>query len=236
LRIYLNFRDALSEIKRDLAEMGIKVSTQTMQDVWVAGDPDYETTELQNYDYAVTYPQLDDLNPTQPWADAEFEERVSGVPRNPGEAWKLRQEVWEPFREDYTGEFAYTYAERMTQRAYRANEIEERTQLNQLVYNLDKYPDNRNHVLSIWGSLDLWRVGKHRVPCSLSYHFLKRDGALMMSYQQRSADFVTHLVNDIYLAAKLQQWVANKLNWTVGRFTHVIGSLHAYKKDLQNVF
>ena len=57
-----------------------------------------------------------------------------------------------------------------------------------------------------------------------------------MTYQQRSADFITHFENDIYLACKLQYWVAAQLNWEVGRYTHFIGSLHTFEKDVSQAF
>ena len=234
MRIFTNFPDALGEIKRELSEMGIAVHTQTYQDQYIADDPMFATVELQNYGYVVTNPKLEDLHPTQPWADKEFEERIGSNILNPGEAYKLRPEIWNEFLED-SGRFAYTYSERISLRSVGHWEGET-TQLEQLLTNMQKFPDNRNHVLNIWMPDDLWNVGKHRVPCSLSYHFMYRNSTLFMTYNQRSADFVTHLENDIYLAAKLQAWIADKLGWPVGRFTHTVGSLHAYNKDVEGVF
>ena len=48
-RIYNKFDEALSEIGRDLAEMGISVHPKTWQDKDVSDNPDFETKELQNY-------------------------------------------------------------------------------------------------------------------------------------------------------------------------------------------
>lgn len=252
MRIYTGFRDALGEIERELSEMGILVHTQTMQDKHIGDNPDFATVELQNYGYSVTNPKLGDLNPTQPWADAEFEERVSGQLVNPGEAYKLRPGVWDEFLEtpkryqEDSAKFSYTYAERFEHNDSREagdpdnpdgpSQWNSSTQLEQLITNLKKYPDNRNHLLTVWDVSDLWRVGEHRVPCSISYHFMYRNGTLFMTYNQRSADFVTHLENDIYLAAKLQAWVGEQVGWPVGRFTHLVASLHAYRKDVEGVF
>ena len=49
MRLYVKAEEAFEEIKRDLAEMGIWVRPKTMQDKIIEGNPDYETTELQNY-------------------------------------------------------------------------------------------------------------------------------------------------------------------------------------------
>ena len=46
MRIYEDFNTALDEIKRDLAEMGITIHPQTMQDKYVADD---EIIPPQNY-------------------------------------------------------------------------------------------------------------------------------------------------------------------------------------------
>ncbi len=34
------------------------------------------------------------------WADAEFQERISPNDINPGEAWKLRKDLWEQFLDE----------------------------------------------------------------------------------------------------------------------------------------
>ena len=226
MRIYKDFREANNEIKRDLKEMGIRVVTQTMQDK--KSEEGFETLEIQNYIYTVLEPKLCDLDPTQPWADLEFMERVSSCPINPGTAWEHRREVWEQFlmkdidRKPY---FSYTYSERMY------------FQLRRIVNELKKHPESRQLFLSIWNPhIDTGKLGEERVPCSLGYYFQKRNGKLNMTYLQRSADFITHWQNDQYLAVKLLLWVANKAGVPVGTFTHWLGSLHVYTKDVEGVF
>lgn len=248
MRIFTNFRDAVGEVRRDLKEMGIRVHPETMQDKHVADDPQYETLELQFYSFSVTAPVPKDLSPTQPWADAEFAERISDRNLNPGDAWKLRRDVWAEFlegRERNAGHFAYTYSERLSRRQAQwrlgrsggADEFQGvSTQLEQLVANIRTYPHNRNHLLSIWDRTDLWRVGEHRVPCSIFYHFLLRDGELMMHYVSRSCDIMTHMENDLYLAARLQALVAEQTQNQVGRFVATFDSLHSYAKDLTGTF
>ena len=78
MRIYTNAQEMVEEVKRDLAEMGIVVRPATMQDKYVKGNPDYETKELQNYSYCLLNARSQDIpGVTQPWADAEFKERVT---------------------------------------------------------------------------------------------------------------------------------------------------------------
>lgn len=231
MRIYQNFKEALNEIKRDIAEMGVKVHPQTMQNKQVADNPDYETLELQNYVYCVTGPKVEDLNPTQPWADAEFGERLDSNLINPGEAWKLRSEVWEQFLispvHPAWRSFDYTYSERYN----------DSNQVGYIVEELKKHPDSRQLFLSVWDPCeDIEVLGKCRVPCTLGYLFQRRENKLHVTYLMRSADFITHFENDLYLTLRLTQHIADAVGIPVGRFTHFIGSLHVYQKDVKGVF
>ena len=222
MRSYSTFEQANNEIKRDLAELGTQVHPQTMQDKQIADDPDYATRELLNYDYMVLEPRLDDLNPTQPWADAEFEERINFVPPDKGLAWQQRPEVWTEFADRG---FAYSYGERYAD------------SLGEIIAELRDHPESRQLFLSVWDPItDAKRFGKLRVPCSLGYWFVKRQGRIHMTYMQRSADFATHFENDQYLSHKLQRYVAEQVGVPAGRFTHWIGSLHVYQKDVAGVF
>lgn len=222
MRFYSNFKDANNEIRRDLAELGISVHPQTMQDKDIADDPDYNTRELLNYDYTVVQPILGDLNPSQPWADAEFQERITFVNEHGAKAWELRPEVWQEFHDRG---FSYTYGERY------------RNGLREIIDELKEHPESRQLFLSVWDAVeDSLKIGNLRVPCSLGYWFAKRDGKLHMTYLERSADFATHFQNDQYLSRRLQEYVAEQVGIPAGRFTHWIGSLHVYQKDVAGVF
>ena len=240
MRIYMNWEEAYEEIKRDLAEMGILVKPKTMQDKNIEGNSDYETKELQNYCYTLLNAKSSEITGViQPWADAEFEERIfapsiswveNGIRKyktiNPGEAWKLREDVWKEYMHD--GKMAYTYNERIWQ-----NE-----QLEKIIARLKEDHDSRQLWLSIWDpNTDTDKLGGiSRVPCSLGYNFQFRDGKLNMHYVMRSCDFNTHFINDVYLAIKLLEYVAKEVGMEVGSFTHTMFSLHVYKKDIENVF
>ena len=64
MRIFNDFNEALSEIKRDLAEMGIDVHTKTMQNKNIENDDNYSTKELQFYSYRIIDPLEGDKFPT----------------------------------------------------------------------------------------------------------------------------------------------------------------------------
>lgn len=226
MRLYTEFDEAISEITRDLAEMGVRVHPKTYQDKNVENDPGFETQELRNYLYSILIPDSKKLKPTQPWADLEFDERISPNPLNPGEAWKERPDIWSDFLQS-DGKFAYTYGER----------INNYKQIELIVKRIKEDPDSRQLYLSIYTTEDITKMGGiSRVPCSLGYYFQVRENHLDMTYLQRSADFVTHFHNDVYLAVKLLEHISKETGYPVGSFTHWIGSLHVFYKDIKSVF
>ena len=229
MRIYMNWNEAYEEIKRDLAEMGINVYPKTMQDKYIEGNEDYATKELQNYCYTILNAKSEDVKSSsiQPWADEEFKERINPYGNvNPGTAYKLRQEIWNEYMHD--GKFAYSYNERFFRNR----------QLNKIIARLQEDHDSRQLWLSVWDlNEDVDKLGGiSRVPCSLGYNFQFREGKLNIHYVMRSCDFNTHFPNDVYLAIRLLEYVAERCNMEVGNFTHTMFSLHVYKKDVSDVF
>lgn len=224
MRIYRNFQESRNEIRRDLREMGIVVKTNSYQDKKITDDS-LSTYELQNYIYTVTQPKLEDLNPIQPWADAEFQERLTVGLKNPGEAYILRDSIWNEFIQP-DGRFAYTYSERIA------------SQLELLISQVRNDPYSRQHFVSVWDrNIDPPRKGGlQRIPCSLGYIFQVRNGQLNITYLMRSCDFATHFENDVYLAHKLQHWLAYNIDIEVGLFTQYIASFHVFKRDVEGVF
>lgn len=224
MRIYQTFPDALNELKRDVAELGVRVHPQTMQDKYVADDPNYSTIEYSNQIFTVSKPSLEDLHPfvkTLEWCEAEFQERIQGFLPMDAVAWKLRPEVWQEFADRGLG---YTYGERYFMA------------LDKIIEELKRHPDSRQLFLSVWRPTDIFHLGDDRVPCSLGYWFELRQNKLHMTYLQRSADYFTHLANDMYLSHRLQRYIAEKVDAQVGYYVHWIGSLHVYKKDVADVF
>lgn len=228
MRFYNDFNEVYSEVTRDLAEMGKIVKPKTMQNKNIEGNSDYETRELQNYSYTILKPETILDKPHEKvdldWCEAEFLERISTVPINPGTAYRMRFDVWHEFL-NADGRFDYTYSERMCH------------QLPLLIDYLACDSDTRRAYLSIWEPHDmLLALTPTRVPCSLGYLFQVRNGKLTVKYSMRSCDIMTHFPNDIYLAAKLQKYVADQIGVETEYLVHEVGSLHAYNKDLKGVF
>lgn len=226
MRIYKNCSEAINEIERDLFEIGVRVMVNTVQDKDVSDDKDnYMTQEMQGYDFMILdQSDRDDMVRNQSedlleWNEAEHLERVSHEPINPGVAYKLRNSVWNEFL--HSGRFGYTYNERI------------REQLPQIIAELKKNINTRQAIIEIHNNMiDLDSLGGAcRLPCSMYYQFMYREGKLDVIYNMRSSDFYTHFRNDIWQAMKLRDLVASELEVESGKFIMFVSSLHAFKKD-----
>lgn len=226
MRIYENSLTLISECFRDLNEMGLIVKPKSYQNKVIEGNEDFETKEIRNYVYTLLSLDKEEylfiFEPSvKEWADEEFEERISYNFINPGKAWKMREKVWQEFLTEI-GTFDYSYNGR----------IQPGGNLALIIKELSRNPDTRQAWLPIFHEKDVrYMGGTRRIPCSLGYHFMVRDGILHMDYIQRSADAVTHFGNDVYLAWKLMDHVALMSGYETGYLTHMIFSFHAYKKD-----
>lgn len=247
MRIYDNAYELMSETGRNLWEMGIENRPKTYQNKNIEGNPDFITKELIAESYCLTsIPDPSWLfiyTQTRKWADEEFKERISGFQVNPGIAWELNKQMWEEFLTNKDGElrFDYTYAERINMTCvnrFGDEDNQVRTYLEDIIRLLKYDNDTRKAVLSIFNpSLDKDSLdGYARIPCSMYYQFLirpngKGEKVCNIIYNQRSADFVAHFGDDVYLAWKLMEYVAEKVGVKPGYLYHQIGSLHSYQRD-----
>lgn len=231
MRIYSNSFELMSEMGRELNSYGQIVKPKTYQNKVIEGNEDFITKELICQQYCLT--SLGDpvwlfvFSHSKEWADAEFKERINtSEVINPGKAWELRKDLWEQFLVD--GKFDYTYNERMA------------IILPYTIQLLRSDSDTRKAVLPIFngnGEDDtLYYHGNKRIPCSMYYDFLirqngKGEKVLHICYHQRSSDFAQHFGNDIYLAWRLMEYVAQEVGVKPGYLYHTIDSLHIYKKD-----
>lgn len=229
MRFFSTFEEAQNEIARDLAELGVRVHTETMQDKDIADDPDFDTKELFNYSYCVTSPNVEDIEGVhENWVKSEWADRVVGG-LNPGKSWRERPDVWTQFLENHserhTGRFSYTYSQRMGG-----------PHIQKVIDELKEHPHSRQLWLPVWHEIDEKRRGKQRVPCSLGYQIMYRRERLHLTYVMRSCDFHTHYPNDVALATLLLDFICNETGFAKGSFTHFAGSLHVYAKDVADVF
>jgi thymidylate synthase len=154
------------------------------------------------------------------FAEKDFEDRVFGPSKNPGEAIKYDTTgVLKPYLEE-DGKFSYTYSERM------------HYQLPKIIALLREYPDTRQAFLSIWDpQIDSSRLEKRRVPCSIGYHFFLRYNELHMLYLMRSLCVNKNLGYDIYTASRLLDYVAKELGVRPRFLQFWAGSLHIFREE-----
>jgi len=226
-----NFDEAVRYANNQLDLYGNDINPGTWQGVTTVGKPDMTTKELMNLTIEVPMNErldliADQIGPNLPWADDHFEERVSGVPSNPGDEYKN----WPWWRGqddasmDVSGVFTHTYQERFwPKRANARNRPHAHNRipiwgiryqwgdLNDVVDLLAREPLTRQATFPIFFPEDTGAVHRGRVPCTLHYHFMRRNGMLHCWYPIRSCDAVRHFRDDLYLATRLVHWVLEQL-------------------------
>lgn len=249
---------AIKAAKDKLYVMGRKVEQET----WQSKESPDDTWELLNHKVSFPMPLNKDLlvpevRPNLPWADKHFEERVGGRPLNPppsADIWPFNAGSKE-FRTDT--KYDHTYPERFWPKYaghfcnselldpnYDGPYIRpnkgvkfEYGDLNDVINLIKKYPHTRQAFLPVWFPEDTGSVEGQRVPCTLGYHFIMRNGFLHMNYYIRSCDIIRHFRDDIYLAVRLLYYVLNRAtsSWESevlpGMFNMYITSLHCFYSE-----
>ena len=192
------------------------------------------------------------IDPNLPWSEDHFQERISGEPLNPPPSeqyWPFAQQgnaahkEGEKFSHTYPERFYPKHAEQVCEVKGRCT-IEEHVfgrrgirftygDLSDLIEILIKDPLSRQAYLPVWFPEDLTaaREGK-RVPCTLGYHFMvDRENKLRTLYPMRSCDLVRFYRDDVYMAGRLAQHVADCIGVEPGEMTLMIANLHAFVGD-----
>ena len=172
------------------------------------------------------------LEPDMPWSEDHFNERICGIPINPGEQYKN----WPYYKKDKdderfrsSGKFSHNYMERIWCKGYTGIRFEY-GDLNDIIGRLKNDIYTRQAYLSIWHPEDQ-SLSNERIPCSLGYFFYYNNGALNCHYTLRSCDAIRHFKNDLYMAGRLLQFISEKLGIKAGELSYWIGSLHCFKSD-----
>lgn len=226
-----------------------RVEQQTWHAMNVEGNQMLVANELMNFHWRMfVMPEtrskaVQVVSPNLPWAEDHFKERIGRVPLNPppsNEDWPFAMKG-NQVHKDAQEHFAHTYPERFWPKLANSDHPNrgirfEYGDLDDLVSLLRQEPTTRQAYLPVWFPEDTGAVDGQRLPCSLGYHFMVREGSLHLNYYMRSCDFVRHFNDDIYMAIRLAQWVrahAFGLSDTVvmGSFQLNIASLHSFEGD-----
>lgn len=257
--IYQTFDKAIEAVHNDFKTSSHLVHTEKWQGLDISKKPEMATHELLNYNLrvAVANKTIEELQqtikPNLPWADDHFLERVGGEPINPGIQWA--KWPWgnhaSKFLQD--GIFNHNYMERYwpkkanpMQLSMNDQEVREGIRypygdLNDVVNQLLNEPNTRQAYLPVFFPEDTGAVHGGRVPCSLGYHFIQRNGYLHINYYLRSCEVYRHFRDDIYLTVRLLMWVLDQLRAKDETWKHVmpgiysmyITSFHCFKNDMR---
>jgi hypothetical protein len=221
------------------------------------------TFELQNASFRASIPDAVhelavQLRPNLPWAEDHFGERVGGEPLNPPPSaahWPFAQKNHaEHLDED--GKFSHTYPERLWPK--HANVTPNKSEnlgvrfvlgdLEDVVRQFRRSLHTRQAFIPIWFPEDTGATYGQRVPCTIGYHLLVRDGQMSCNYYIRSCDLLRHFVDDVYMAMRLVQWMCARLRYgdefggqdvvhdvRPGELIMHIASLHVFEVDRQTL-
>jgi hypothetical protein len=240
---------AITTLQDGLLSRGIHVNTgqwQSQSHVEAT-----KTIELPFVDIYYDVPELVTLlqfqvKPNLPWAEEHFQERVSGIPHNPPPShvrWPFNRNANDEHMAQ--GKFSHTYPERLWAGGEGGTCMDEGVgaeyfaTLLDLVALLRREPMTRQAFIPIWWPVDGARAGKERVPCTIGYHFMIRYDMLHCHYYMRSCDLMRHLSDDLYMAARLMQWLCDALSdnhphdLIPGTLKMAISSLHIFEADVQ---
>lgn len=255
----MEFESIVSQLARALLEANIiKVGSWQSKDVSNIDALDTSECPMVCITESIpdSIPDLQEMvRPNLPWAENQFQERVGGKPLNPGETY--REWPWyrgnvERHQTGIDQRFSHTYIERFWPKWI--GRAEDRHlgpnygirspygDLGDVVALLAREPYTRQAYLPVWFPEDTGVVHGERVPCTMGYQFLFRDNRLHITYHIRSCDFVRHFRDDVYMAARLCQWMIQQLLqpkdldiWEgvkPGILHMNIGSLHCFRGDL----
>lgn len=241
MRIYKTIKDALNETLRDLKVRGISVKCNSYQDKKLEGEDKY-VKELMGVAFKIDKPNMEldecikyvfkkDSDRIIKYCKQEIKDRCSGKPLNPGNSYKIREDMWSKFIEN-SGKFSYQYAERL----WTNNQFKE------VINCLKNDEGTRQAVLSVWNpEKDMQEKklgGGNRIPCSLNYQFLIRNNRLHCIYSMRSNSAIEHCPIDLYCTTGLMNYVVKELkstypNLKTGSLTYICGSLHCFNWNLK---
>lgn len=214
----------------------------------------------RNVDFTIPIPKeisplLESTKADMPWSEIHFQERIGGVPLNPGESYKQWpyaqfKETNDLFKKIEEEKFDHTYMERFWPKfAGEGNYVNQEKNINGGVrFELGDYNDvieqlsentlTRQAYLPIFFPEDTGAKNNMRVPCTLGYLFEIWDNKLDMTYYIRSCDAFRHFRNDVYLAGRLIQHTSKQLlingvkDIEPGNLSMKIANLHIFENDL----
>ena len=98
---------------------------------------------------------------------------------------------------------------------------------------LGKNPDSRKAVIQLFDARDILE-DHNDIPCTCTLQFLIRGNQLHMFTHMRSNDAFVGMPHDIFCFTMLQEIAARTLCVELGRYKHMVGSLHIYESRIDD--
>ncbi|WP_421857407.1 thymidylate synthase [Oceanicaulis sp.] len=106
-------------------------------------------------------------------------------------------------------------------------------QLSFVIEKLTRKPNTRKAIIQIFDPVDSLQDHKD-IPCTCSLQFFIRGHSLHLITHMRSNDAYKGLPHDIFCFTMIQEIVANALGKKLGKYHHLVGSLHLYEDDIES--
>lgn len=107
-------------------------------------------------------------------------------------------------------------------------------QINKIIDLLKKDPNSRRAIININTPNEKVIVTKDE-PCTIALQFMIRDGKLNCTCMMRSNDIYLGFPYDVAFFTELQKRIADELSLEYGTYTHFVGSMHVYERDLERL-
>lgn len=98
---------------------------------------------------------------------------------------------------------------------------------------LKEHPESRQAVIHIKQARNLLVNPTKDVNCTVCLQFFVRDEKLYTTTYMRSNDLWMGFPNDVFQFTAMQIYLAMRLGYRLGTYTHIAGSLHLYERDFQ---
>ena len=251
---FKDFKDAIKWTSKRLQDESYVVHTEKWQAKDIKNDPKFAMIETLNASFSCDIDSdldvlKEQIKPNTAWADEHIVERLSGIPYNPPPS-HVRWPYAQKNNAEFGGleKFSHTYPERI----WPKKAIEHLSSPQGIRYNYGDFDDvvnlmhreplTRQAFLPLWFPEDTGANDGQRVPCTIGYHFIRRDDRLHVVYYIRSCDFFRHFRDDIYLCCRKVLWLLERLqqldpeswnNVQPGTLTMHITSLHIWAVEKQ---
>lgn len=105
--------------------------------------------------------------------------------------------------------------------------------IKELLRHFKANPLSKRAILNLWD--DKYLDYSITSPCLTYAWFRNINGSLEMHCHMRANDAYKILLMDLHILTSLQKYVASEMNLKIGKYFHIVDSLHLYKRNAQEI-